>query len=281
MERDLERALAARPAAVLVTNPTALHLPVALAAARTGAHLFIEKPLADSLEGVAELEREVRSRGLVVQLGFQYRLHPGLQAVKSWIEAGALGRIVAARASWGEWLPGWHPWEDYRRAYSARRSLGGGVIRTLSHPFDYLRWLLGEVESVSAEAGRLSGLEIDVEDTAVVTLRFASGAIGSVSLDYVARPKRHRLEILGRSGRAEWREDDGRARLYDNGGQILETAASHGFNRNDLFREELRAFLEAAVRGQGGSPGLEDGVMALRIALAAARAAEEGLRVRI
>ena len=86
--RELEAALSERPDAVFVTNPNSLHLPTALAAARAGCHLFIEKPLADSLAGVDELLAEVERRRLVALVAYQFRFHPGLRRVKSLLETG-------------------------------------------------------------------------------------------------------------------------------------------------------------------------------------------------
>jgi len=281
-ERDLERALAGRPLAVVIANPTALHVPTALAAARAGAHLLIEKPLSHSLEGVGELRREVERRGLLTLVGYQLRFHPSLQRVAAWIDGGALGEIVSAHAHWGECLRLWHPWEDYRNSYSARRELGGGALLTLSHPFDYLRLLLGEVRSVSAELGRRSGLEIDVEDVVQVSLQFANGVLGSVYLDYVTRPKRHFLEIVGRQGRLRWSEADATAELFDGHGVRVEVCRPPaGFERNTPYLDEMAHFLRCLSGKERPLCTLDDGIEALRICRAALLSAEEGRRVAL
>ncbi len=281
-EHDLARALARHPAAVVVANPTALHLDAALAAARAGAHLLLEKPVSHTLRGTAELAAEVARRGLRTLVGFQFRFHPTLAMVKQWLDEGAIGRVVALRAHWGEWLPGWHPGESYLRGYSARADLGGGVVLTLCHPFDYLRWLCGEVASVSAECGQLSGLELDVEDTAQVLLRFESGALGVVSLDYVARPPVHTLEIVGQRGRLRWNNHDGLAHLERAGRATCQSAHPPlGFTRNHMFQDELRHFLELLAGRVASACALSEGLAALRVALAAKRSAREGRRVRL
>jgi predicted dehydrogenase len=281
VEHDLAQALAHRPDAVIVSNPTALHLPLALPAARQGCHVFVEKPLSDSLEGVVALAREVEARGSIVLIGYQFRYHPVLRRVKAWLEDGAIGRLVSAHVHWGEYLPGWHPWEDYRRGYSARRDLGGGVLLTLSHPFDYLRWLAGEVARVHAVQGRLSGLEIDVEDTAQVTLELAGGALGQVYLDYVEDPPSHALRLVGRDGVIVWDESDQRALLRTRRGACEPAFAPHGFARNDLFREEMRHFLACLAGDDSPACTLHDGARALEIALAARRSAEEGRSIDV
>jgi predicted dehydrogenase len=275
-ERDWEQALARRPFATLVCNPTALHQPTALAAARAGSHLFVEKPISHSLDGVAALRAEVRRRGLVALVGFQFRFHPAIQKVKTWLEEGALGEVVSARAVWGEYLPDWHPGEDYRTSYSARRDLGGGALLTLCHPFDYLRFLLGEVEGVQAMATRRSGLVLDVEDVAHVLLRFASGALGAVSLDYATRPSTHGFEIVGQDALVRWSDTDGVARLLTKDGRVTRAAPPVGFSRNTMFVEEMRHFLRCLSGQEQPRCTLEDGERALRIALGARRAAESG-----
>jgi predicted dehydrogenase len=281
-EHDLTVALLRRPRALLVCNPTALHVEVALAAARAGCHLFIEKPLSDRWEGVPELAREARSRGLVVAVGFQYRFHPGLRQAKAWLDAGLIGEVVSARVSWGEYLPRWHPGEDWRRSYAARADLGGGVILTLSHPFDYLRWLLGEVETVTAEVSRTHILGMDVEEAATVSLRFRSGCLATVSLDYIRRPRAHGLEILGRRGRITWSDEAGTVRLHDaESGDVATCPPPTGFRRNSMFAAEMRHFL-ACLEGRG-TPAcpLEEGVRDLQVALAAQESTQTGRRIRL
>jgi predicted dehydrogenase len=136
VETDLAIALAHKPSAVIVSNPTALHMDVAIPAAQAGCHLLIEKPISHSDQRVDELLAAVQKSGSRVLVGYHFRHHPGLQQVKSLLEQHEIGRPLSFHAHWGEYLPGWHPWEDYRQGYSARNTLGGGVILTLS-----TRWI--------------------------------------------------------------------------------------------------------------------------------------------
>jgi predicted dehydrogenase len=272
---DLGAALRARPRAALICNPTSLHLESALAAARAGCHLFIEKPISHSLDGIEELRAEVTHQTLRVAVGFQYRFHPTLQQVKAWLIENAIGEVATVRAHWGEYLPNWHPDEDYQDGYSARRDLGGGVVLTLCHPFDYLRWLIGEIEVVLGATGCCSGLELDVEDVAHAVLRFSSGAIGHVSLDYLEQPRTHRVEIIGRRGRIRWRERDGRAELRDREGVGQSVLPPHRFSRNDMFLDEVSHFIDCVAARAEPACGLDDGVRALEVALAVKRSWEE------
>lgn len=266
----LETALEWRPDAVFVCNPTAMHLETALTAAEAGCHIFLEKPVSHDLKGVNELARLVEKKRLVAQTGFQFRHHPVLEIIKKNIEQGLIGRAVSAHTHWGEYLPGWHPWEDYRHGYSARKDLGGGVVLTLCHPFDYLRWMLGEADVVGAVGGHLSDLETDTEDTALISLQFESGAIGSVYLDYVSAPPRHSLQIIGTKGRIEWEAESGVARVYANMGSDLEQIEPGAlFERNTMFLAEAADFLDCILRYRQPACSLHDGIRALEIALTA------------
>lgn len=282
VETDLTEALEKhRPQAVIVSNPTALHLDVAIPAARTGCAILLEKPISNDLSRVDELRRAVAEGGSQVLVGFQFRFHPTLNKARELIADGALGKVLTVHAHWGEYLPNWHPWEDYRESYAARDDLGGGVIRTLTHPLDYLRYLLGEVESLWSFNVHISSLEMDVEDVAEICLRFKSGAIGGLHLNYVQRPPVHRLEIVGTAGTLRWDNADGLLTLLqspDAFGGIYpqpQPTAEHrftppdGFERNQLFVAQTRHFLEVAKGESDPICTLDDGIRALELALAA------------
>jgi predicted dehydrogenase len=278
VETDLEIALAHDPVAVFISNPTSLHLPVALAAAKSGCHIFLEKPISHSMEGVEELKQEVEKQNLILMVGFQYRFHPALRKIKQWIDTDAIGEIVSTQAHYGEYLPNWHPWENYQNSYSAKKNLGGGVLLTLCHPFDYLRWLLGEINSVCAMTEHRAGFEIDVEDTAQTLLNFENGAIGSVYVDYIERPTARWLHIIGQKGSIHWNDATGKAKLYDGENSKSTTfIPSQNFERNSMFMEEIRHFLDKILKKEENeiSPNLEDGIRTLEIVLAAKESATE------
>lgn len=278
VETDLEAALSHKPDAVIISNPTALHLEVAIPAAQAGCHLLLEKPISHNMERVEELEEAVAQGGGQVLVGFQFRFHPGLEKTAELVKHGVVGRPLSARAVYGEYLPGMHPWEDYRRSYSARQELGGGVILTLCHPLDYLRWILGEVASLWAFAGPLNNFEIQVEDTAEIGLNFLSGAVGSVNLNFNQRPRSQYLEIVGVKGTLRWDNDTGavsifQAQEFDSSdiktANWEEYSVPDGFERNDMFLAEMAHFLEVLNGEAEPVCSLYDGRKALEMALAA------------
>lgn len=273
VDHDLTSALARRPLAVIVANPSACHVPIALAAARAGAHLLIEKPLSHDLSGVAELEQAVATHNLMALVGFQFRFNPGLRQLRDWIRSGEIGAIVTAQAHWGEYLPDMHPWEDYRNGYAARAELGGGVLLTLCHPFDYLRWLVGEIVDVSAVESREDSLGVSVDTCIDAALRFAGGASGHVHLNFVQRPTEHRIVIVGTQGTVAWNQADQSARLYSGASTRWEVVRPpDGFERNSMFLDEMRHFLACLAGDAAPICTLGDGRAALEAVLAAKRA---------
>jgi predicted dehydrogenase len=288
VETDIHEALKKhKPDAVIVANPTSLHLDVAIPAAEAGCHILLEKPVSDSLERLDTLQQAAQKSGSKILVGFQFRHHPTLNKARELIQSGAPGKILTVHAHWGEYLPQWHPWEDYRQGYAARADLGGGVIRTLTHPLDYLRYLIGEIASLWSFNGHISPLELDVEDVAEIGLRFKNGALGGVHLNYVQRPPRHTLEIVGTHGTLRWDNADGILH-FSNSPAPFGSYSDHppapvtqtfsppeGFERNQLFVSQTRHFIET-VRGESEPVcTLADGIMALRLALAARRSSDE------
>ena len=282
-----------QPDAVIVANPTSLHLDVAIPAAEAGCHILLEKPVSNSLERLDVLQNAAQESGSKILVGFQFRYHPTLNKARELIQAGALGRILTVHAHWGEYLPQWHPWEDYRQSYAARADLGGGVILTLTHPIDYLHYLIGEVESMWSFNGHMSPLEVDVEDTAEIGLKFKNGAIGGVHLNYFQRPPVHRFEIAGTNGTLRWDNADGILHFYktpapfgsysdDPPAPVIETfAPPQGFERNQLFITQTKHFIEI-VRGEAEPVcNLTDGIEALKMALAAYESQKTGSRISL
>ena len=269
------------PDAVIVANPTALHLDVAIPAAEAGCHILLEKPISGSLERVDLLEAAAKRSGSRILVGFQFRFHPTLKKAAELITSGALGKVLTVHAHWGEYMPNWHPWEDYRQSYAARNELGGGVIRTLTHPLDYVRWLVGEVTEVRALNGHVSPLEMDAEDVAEIGLRFAGGAIGGVHVNYVQRPPVHRVEIVGTQGTLRWDNADGVLHFYRIPQLFGEWSAAppvvvmeqfappEGFERNAMFIDQMRHFIDI-VRGDAEPVcTLHDGIRAQELAMEA------------
>ncbi|MCL4531089.1 MAG: Gfo/Idh/MocA family oxidoreductase [Chloroflexi bacterium] len=272
---DLTEALRKhKPDAVIVANPTALHLDVAIPAAKAGCSILMEKPVSNSTDRIDDLESALRRGGGQLLVGFQFRFHPTLQKAAQLLKEDAIGKPLSFHVQWGEYLPDWHPWEDFRQSYAARPDLGGGVILTLTHALDYIRMLLGEADSLWAFSSSLN-LGLEVEDAAEIGLKMASGAIGSIHIDYNQRPPSHRWEIISSDGTMKWDNADGKLDVYQAASRSWVTyEPPAGFERNVMFIEEMKHFIAVVQKKESPVCALEDGKRALQMALAAHQSAE-------
>lgn len=283
---SLDAALAAGPDVVVVSNPTSLHVPTAQAAVDAGCHVLMEKPLGASLAGVADLLAAAERQHVQVMVGYNLRFHPGLARLRDLLHAGAIGRPLSARAEMGEYLPGWHPGEDYRQSYSGRADLGGGPVLTFSHELDALCWLLGRPARITCLASHVSSLEITTEDVAEMAVQFAGGTLASVHVDYLRRPPRRSIEILGEGGILRWEYDENRLLVYAPATREWRVEAGDPrFERNDMFLAEARA---VAARVAGGADPVvsplataQEGAAILALALAALGSAAEGRTINL
>lgn len=279
---DIESALAWRPDIGIVSTPASLHVPVGLRLARAGVHLFIEKPLSVGLDGVAELLQECRRRSLVLMVGYNLRFDTALQAVHTAVADGRVGPVRAVRAEVGQFLPDWRPGRDHRRTCSASAELGGGVLFELSHEFDYIRWIAGEIRSVSAYVRAIEDLEIDAAAVAEVVLEFNDGIIGSIHLDMIDRSPVRRCRVVGRDGTLTWDGITGEARLFSATTSVWTALAPDAAEpRSTTYTREMKYFLARVADAQRPVVDGEDGLNTLRVVLAAAESAATGRAVAL
>jgi len=261
---ELDEALAALPDAVFVCNPTNLHVEVALRAAEHGAHLFIEKPVSHTTDGLERLRRTVEKRGLVALMGCQWRFHPCVVALRSLLQSGVLGAVRNAEIEYAEYLPDWHPYEDYRESYAARAALGGGVVLTHIHDYDLAWWLFGAPRTVHATGGHMSDLETDVEDTVHATLSTSATTV-VVSQTFASRDIRRRIVVTAEKATVTVDLVAGR---LDVNTPVAPGLTVAGYQRNELFRTELAHFLSCIEEGTAPAIPLDEGIAVLRVALA-------------
>ncbi|TRZ99024.1 MAG: gfo/Idh/MocA family oxidoreductase [Nitrospiraceae bacterium] len=279
---NLETALSHQPDAVFLCTPTSTHVPLGLEIARRGHHLFIEKPLSHSCEGLDELERAVHTRKLVAMVGCNMLFLSSLVMVKRLVEEGRLGRVLSARVQVGFYLPFWHPKEDYRTSYSANRSLGGGVLLDSIHEIGIIRWVLGEVKEAFCFAGKLSTLEIDTEDTAQILLRMDTGALVQIHFDYLQKTYRRSFELIGEEGNLVWDFGTRTVELYSREADRWQVFRENiNMDLNQMFVNEVEHFLKCLDGREAPRSSLASARRDLDVILAAKRSAQEGSVVRL
>lgn len=276
----LEGALQTRPDVAIICNPTGLHVATAYKCADAGCHLLIEKPLSDRPSGIDSLMSVIRKSGLVAAVGFQMRFHPGIVALRDLVRSGDLGAAVSASLAIGEYLPNWHPWEDYRGGYAAVSSLGGGALATQSHEFDYAALLFGPPRSVFAVGGQLSDLDLDVEDVVSVLADHGDGGKQLpvvYNLDYVRRSPVRKCEVVFQRGVAELDLLANTLKINGAADSDTRTLEWPGFDRNELFVKEMQDFLGAVGGATLKGASIDDGMANVSVIDAAKRSMVSGV----
>jgi len=253
----------------MICSPTSAHAADVEAIAGRARALFIEKPLAHDRDGLAAIRRVLADRDATTMVGANYRFEPGLLRVRELLASVAIGKPLSFRAEFGQWLPSWRPATDYRRGYAARRETGGGIILDRIHELDYVTWLFGAPTKLVAMAGKLGPLEIETEDTAEILLRFATGVIGSVHVDYLQREYVCGLKIVGERGTIEWRFKPTSVRVLGESGTWQTVLDDPTPDVNAMYVAELRHFFDAIEHGRAPMNGVAEAARTLELALAA------------
>jgi predicted dehydrogenase len=252
-----------RPVAAIVASPASTHAGVSRELLQMGIHVLVEKPFADSTEGLDDIIRIARENALTLMIGYNLRFQPSLLEARRRILAGEIGQVLSVRAEVGQYLPDWRPRTDYRHSVSARRALGGGALLELSHEIDYIHWLFGVPKDVFCMGGHLSALELDVEDAVEIILEYDNQPrLVSIHLDFLQRKATRTCKFIGSLGALSW---DAMAN------RIVVTGPSpeQDFfvdievpDRNAVYLDELRHFLSCVETG--ASP-IIDGVQGYNV----------------
>jgi predicted dehydrogenase len=275
---NLDEALKEKPLAAVLSNPTSLHIPIALKLAKAGVNLFIEKPLSNNLLGIGSLKKVIKEKNLTVMVGYCLRFHPILKKVNAIIKHEELGKILFARVQGGQYLPDWHPESDYRDSYSAKSNLGGGVLLDLSHELDYVQWFFGEAKDVVANVAKVSDLAIDTEDYAEILLRFKNGISAEIHLDYLQKiPTRTGL-IVGKNGSLSFDINSNNLELNS---QTETLKISEPFNKDKMYEWEIKHFMDCVWEKKVPIVDLDEGLKSLKIVLAAKESSLRGRRISL
>jgi predicted dehydrogenase len=268
--RTLNDGLKEKPDVVFITNPSSKHLGIALKAARKGCNLFIEKPLSHTLRGVDLLVKIVNLKDLIVTVGYQMRFHPCYKFVSKILSEKKYGDVISASFEWGTYLPNHHPYEDYRLGYAANKNLGGGAVLGLSHEIDIICSFWGQPEKLYVVGGKLSYLDMDVEDTVSILMGFKRDSLifpVTLFLSYAQTKEIRKFRIQLEDALVLCDLSNNRVTLFENSNEIIIQKDFSNLKRNDLFMEEMSEFINAVRKKQQSSISLYDGIEALKLAM--------------
>ena len=206
---DVEAMLnGAKPEVVLLATPHPLHAGAAIPAANAGAHVLVEKPLASNLADCDAMLVAAKRSGVHLGVISQRRFYEPVLRMKAAIDAGKLERPAIGVFQMYSWRdPSYYASDPWRGRWDAE---GGGVLVNQSpHQLDLLRWFMGDVEEVSGTWANLNHPEVEVDDTAVATLRFKDGRLGSIVTSLAQKPGLYtKVHVHGSNGASVGVETD-------------------------------------------------------------------------
>jgi UDP-N-acetyl-2-amino-2-deoxyglucuronate dehydrogenase len=259
---------------VLLVTPNDVHEEQTLACAERGRHVFVEKPIADSIDAGERMRRACEEAGVTLMVGHAFRRLGAARRVKQLLDDGALGRVVLAEANMtlpGSFKP--QAWRAHRD-----RNPGGPIMQLGIHHVDTLAYWLGPVTRASGRFAHVHA-DADIDDVGVVTLEFESGALGSLTGSYVS-PKTFTLRLLGTEAVLDYRADFS---VWPDAGALdgvttLTLGGEHvDFEERDMLADELAEFGRCIRDEAEPETGAGEGIAALAVVLQALEAHAEAV----
>jgi len=276
---SFEEALSQKPDAVIISTPPNLHMHYALSAAKRNLHFFMEASVILEPE-MDQLIAECKRKKIVAAPSATMRFHPSIQKMKELIDKNAIGRILAFNYHSGQYLPDWHPYEDYRKYYVANRETGG-CREIVPFELSWITWLLGPVKTIACIKGKLSNLEADIDDVYQLVLRFEQGPIANMQVDIISRVAFRYFKMVSENGVILWDWDkrvvstylasEKRWKEYP---QRVESAVEGYVMEDDMYVNEMKHFIGAVEGRHPYTYTLEDDKKILGVLYAAERSWE-------
>jgi len=234
--------------AAIIASPTSQHIQQTIQCVKRGIHVLVEKPLSHTLEGIELLENELKNSSIYVHVGYMNRFHPHIKTIQNVIKEKSFGNLISIHSKWAEYLPDWHPWEDYRDSYASRKDLGGGAALTLSHDIDLACYLANsDISIYHTVKNRLSNLEINVEAGADFLVKFNNGITANIHLNFYEKVKERFLKLVFDNASVQF--DFFTSMLSIKTPEGISQEVLESFDRNDLFIDQSKYFFQKIQDG--------------------------------
>jgi len=260
---SIDEAILDKPNIAIVASPANFHLLHAAPLVEADIPVLIEKPLCCEYQELSRISLDKIKHK--VGVGYNLRFMPAAKRVKQIVESGALGRISTVFSEVGQYLPDWRPGSDYRVGVSAQKKLGGGALLELSHELDYLIWLFGPFSEVFATLSYSNILDIDVEDMVDALLRNDEGTIFHVHLDFLQRSPSRFFKAVGEEKTLIWNLLVNEVVLYGPGSTSELVYRDLGYDRNDMYLDQVEAFVAFAECNGEFDSTIDSGIEVMRL----------------
>ncbi len=279
-----------KPSAVIISTPPNLHTPFMLQCAKAGVPFFVEASVVN--DGLDEVNAIAKRKKILAAPSCTFRFKQSIRTLKRLLEEGRIGRVLGFTYHMGQYLPDWHPWEDYRKFYGSKKSIGA-IREMVCFETQWLNWLFGPLEAISCMRSRQSDLEIETDDLFAMVYKYkkvagGAGPIGTVLIDILSRVPTRRMYIMGEKGNLLWDLDWGAVRLYDAGARKWEefkesehAAQKEYWIKDDMYIEEMRHFIGALEGRHPYMYSLDEDISNIAFLLAAEKSSDTGRHVEV
>ena len=279
------KAMRDQPDALIISTPPDLHVKYAMEAAKNNKHFFMEASVVDW--GMNELIAECQKRDIVAAPSCTMRFHPSVKKIKEIVNAKNIGDALLFTYHSGQYLPDWHPWEDYRKFYVAKKETGA-AREIAAFELVWLTWIFGKVDTISCFKGKLSKLDVEIDDAYQIIMKFKSGVFGHMLIDVISRVPDRSFKTFGEEGVILWdwgvgvkvytAKDKDWKNYPENGGITIE-----GYTekiKEEPYIEEMNSFIRAIKKEIKYPYTLEEDKRILEVLYAAERSSDNKIHVK-
>jgi UDP-N-acetylglucosamine 3-dehydrogenase len=257
---NFQEGLREKPDLVWVCTPESSHAPISIAALENGAHVFCEKPLANTLDAGKQIQKAVHNSQKVFAVGYTFRYTKVFKTIKNLIDQKAAGNIVGAQVCLGSY-------ETLRRAKTdSYVKQPWGLLLTYTHEIDYLRCFLGPVRNVAGFQATLGQMEKKADPNVIGSVfQFQPGSIATVFLDYVQDPSYRSISLIGDKGKISFVNKSPNLEVfkYDTGQTDLIDIAQ---NPDEPYIAEHNEFFKAVENQSAAIVDVDDACETLSVA---------------
>jgi predicted dehydrogenase len=236
--------------AVVISTPPDLHTIYGEVSVKAGIPFFMEANVVQT--GLAELAELCKTHRILAAPSCSMRFHPSVKVIKQFVEQVTPQEIAAFSYVSGQYLPDWHPWEDYRQFYVANKETGA-CREIVPFELNWLTWLFGDVITINTVKAKRTRIEVDIEDIYLLSLTFQTGVVGSLEVNVISRIPERAFRAIGEKHYLIWNWMDQQVQIYDAVADSWrinrEAPGFKNYNLETMYFDEMQNFVKA-VRGE-------------------------------